>query len=302
VLQLEHKLTDLRSRFPGRKVEINTVHFTERPGHAHQIADAILAKEAREQRGIEHLVVGCGGDGTANEICRAFVMADEALLDRIKLLRLPLGTGNDVADARTFDEAYDLILGDQRTERTGAVAVTVADGRVHWAFNIASVGFDAYIADLTNRFKRVIPGEAYKALVNIGTLFYGQVVHPQAMDIRLFDGRLETEVKGMVPSMVVVGASGHRTYGGHMPVLPGDENVCIVDGMSIMRKIAQKKLFYLGTHGELPEVSFHRADRVDIDYRNRIPLQLDGEIVWLEPKDFPLSLRVVRAKIKILKR
>ena len=61
---------------PGRRVEINTVHFTERPGHAHQIADAILAKEARERRGIEHLVVGCGGDGTANEICRAFVTAD----------------------------------------------------------------------------------------------------------------------------------------------------------------------------------------------------------------------------------
>ena len=302
VFALEHKLQDLRSRYPGRRVEINTVHFTQRAGHAHQIADAILAKEARERRGIEHLVVVCGGDGTANEICRAFVMADEALLDRVKLLRLPLGTGNDAADAQTFDEAYDLILGDQRTVRTGAVAVTVADGRVHWAFNIASVGFDAYIADLTNRFKRVIPGEAYKALVNIGTLFYSQVVHPQAMDIHLFDGRLETEVKGMVPSMVVVGASGHRTYGGHMPVLPGDENVCIVDGMSIMRKIAQKRLFYLGTHGELPEVSFHRADRVDIDYRGRIPLNLDGEIVWLEPKDFPLSLRVVRAKIKTLTR
>jgi len=302
VFELEHKLQDLRSRYPGRRVEINTVHFTERPGHAHQIADAILAKEARERRGIEHLVVGCGGDGTANEICRAFVTADDALLERIKLLRLPLGTGNDAADAATFDEAYDLILGDQRTVRTGAVAVTVADGTVYWAFNIASIGFDAYIADLTNRFKRLIPGQAYKALVNLGTLFYGQVVHPGPMDIHLFDGRLETEVKGMVPSMVVVGASGHRTYGGHMPVLPGDENVCIVDGMSILRKIAQKKLFYLGTHGELPEVSFHRADRVDIDYRGSIPLNLDGEIAWLAEKDFPLNLKVVHPRIKVLRR
>jgi diacylglycerol kinase family enzyme len=302
VFELEHKLQDLRRRDPGRRVEINTVHFTERPGHAHQIADAILAKEARERRGIEHLVIGCGGDGTANEICRAFVTADDSQLDRIKLLRLPLGTGNDTADARTFDEAYDLILGDQHTARTGAVAVTVADGTVYWAFNIASVGFDAYIADLTNRFKRMIPGQAYKALVNIGTLFYGQVVHPQPMGIRLFDGRRETGVKGMTPSMVVVGASGHRTYGGHMPVLPGDDNVCIVDAMSIVRKIQQKKLFYLGTHGELPEVRFHRADRVDIDYPSRLPLQLDGEIVWLEPKDFPLSLRLVNAKIKVLKR
>ena len=302
VFELERKLQDLRSRFPGRRVEINMVHFTERPGHAHQIADAILEKEARERRGIEHLVVGCGGDGTANEICRALVMADDALLERIKLLRLPLGTGNDAADAQTFEQAYELILGDQRTARTGAVAATVADGTVYWSFNIASVGFDAYIADLTNRFKRIIPGQAYKALVNIGTLFYGQVVHPQPMDIHLHDGRLQTEVKGIVPSMIVVGASGHRTYGGHMPVLPGDENVCIVDGMSIMRKIAQKKRFYLGAHGELPEVTFHRADRVDIEYRGRLPLNLDGEIVWLDGKDFPLNFRVVNPKIKVLRR
>jgi diacylglycerol kinase family enzyme len=302
VLELEHRLQDLRGRFPGRHVEINTVHFTERPGHAHQIADAILAKEARERRGVEHLVVGCGGDGTANEICRAFVGADKALLDRLRLLRLPLGTGNDVADARTFDEAYELILGEQHAVQSGAVAVTVADGRVYWAFNIASVGFDAYIADLTNRFKRLIPGQAYKALVNLGTLFYGQVVHPGPMDVRLHDGRHETLVKGMVPSMVVVGTSGHRTYGGHMPVLPGDENVCIVDGMGILRKIQQKKLFYNGTHGELPEVSFHRADRVEIGYGGRIPLQLDGEIVHLEPGDFPLALRVIDAGIKVLRR
>lgn len=303
VFELEHKLQNLRSRYPGRRVEINTVHFTERPGHAHQIADAILEKEARERRGIEHLVIGCGGDGTANEICRSLITANDSLLARIKLLRLPLGTGNDAADAQTFEEAYELILGDQsRTERTGAVAVTVADGTIYWAFNIASVGFDAYIADLTNRFKRAIPGQAYKVLVNVGTLFYRPVVHPQPMDIRLFDGRLETEVKGMVPSMVVVGASGHRTYGGHMPVLPGDENVCLIDAMSIMRKLAQKRLFYLGRHGELPEVTFHRADRVDIEYRSRIPLNLDGEIVWLEAKDFPLSFRVVSPKIRVLRR
>jgi diacylglycerol kinase family enzyme len=182
------------------------------------------------------------------------------------------------------------------------VAVTVADGTVYWAFNIASVGLDAYIADLTNRFKRAIPGQAYKLVVNVGTLFYGQVVHPQPMDIRLSDGGKRLEVKGMVPSMVVVGASGHRSYGGHMPVLPGDENVCIIDAMSIMRKLAQKKLFYLGRHGELPEVQFHHADRVDIDYRGSIPLQLDGEIVWLESKDFPLSLQVAHPKIKVLKR
>ena len=302
ILELERELNVLRQRYPGRRVEVNRIHFTEHPGHAHQIADGILAREAREASGIAHLIIACGGDGTSNEICSALVLADHWLLDRVKLLRLPLGSGNDAADAATFGQAYQLILGDQRPTLTGAIAIAMGDGTTRHAFNVASVGLDAFITDLTNRFKRAIPGQAYKALVNLGSLFYEQAVHPGPMDVRITRDARQVEVKGIVPSMVIVGASGHRTYGGHMPVLPGDENVCIVDGMSIMRKIAQKRLFYLGTHGELPEVSFHRADRVDIDYRGRIPLNLDGEIVWLEPKDFPLSLRVVRAKIKTLTR
>jgi diacylglycerol kinase family enzyme len=301
VMELERKLEELRSHPPGRRVEINTMHFTERPGHAHQIADGILAHEARENSGIEHLIIGCGGDGTSNEICSALVLADESLLERVKLLRLPLGTGNDSADAPTFAQAYELILGDQQTRLTGALAVVLGDGTVRHAFNIASVGVDAYIADLTNRFKRAIPGQAYKMLVNVGSLFYDQVVHPGPMDVRIIRNGDQVDLKGIVPSMVVVGTSGHRTYGGHMPVLPGDENVCLVDAMSIWRKITQKKLFYVGRHGELPEVRFFTGDRVDIEYHGRMPLQLDGELVWLSAADFPVSLQVLPPRIKILR-
>ena len=37
-------------RAPRRKVEINTVHFTERPGHARHITEAILAEEGGSRR------------------------------------------------------------------------------------------------------------------------------------------------------------------------------------------------------------------------------------------------------------
>ncbi|HUJ75582.1 MAG TPA: acylglycerol kinase family protein, partial [bacterium] len=119
--ELEQRLEDLRARSPRRRVEINTVHFTERPGHARTITEQILDREARNASGIERLLIGCGGDGTANEICSALVAADGGLLERLKLLRLPLGTGNDMADAPTFTEAYDLILGTQATAMTGAL-------------------------------------------------------------------------------------------------------------------------------------------------------------------------------------
>ncbi len=301
ILELEARLEELRSRFPRRKVEINTVHFTEHAGHARKITEDILNDEERASSGLEHLLIGCGGDGTSNEICSTLVEAGTDVLTRLKLLRLPLGSGNDVADTHTFGDAYELILGSQHTEKTGALRISIRGKASRYSFNIGSVGLDAYIAELTNRFKRAIPGHAYKALVDIGTLFYEQRVPPKPMDVRLSGSGGEVTIKGLIPSMVVVGISGGRTYGGHMKVLPGTENVCVVDRMTIPEKIKNKKLFYVGRHGELPQVKFYTAHTVVIDYHGRIPLQLDGEIAWLTESDFPLTMEVLPPMIKVLR-
>ena len=300
IKELERRLSELRSRFPRREVEINT-HFTERPGHARRIAEQVLEKEEQSRSGMEHLLIGCGGDGTSNEICSALVEVESSVLDRLKLLRLPLGTGNDAADATTFSQAYDLILGPQRTVKTGALHVTTRSGASLYSFNIGSVGLDAYIVGLTNRFKRAIPGQAYKVMVDLGSLLYEQRVKPGRMDISLWSDETETRVEGFVPSMVVVGISGTRTYGGHMPVLPGPQNVCLVERMGVMKKVRSKKLFFQGLHGELPEVRFFTADHIEIRYQGAIPLQLDGELTWLRSADFPLSFRVLTPRINVLR-
>jgi len=300
--ELEQRLEDLRTRSHRRKVEINTIHFTERPGHARTITEQILEKEEKSPSGIERLLIGCGGDGTANEICSALVRAGTPLLARVKLLRLPLGTGNDMADAPTFTEAYDLILGNLATATTGALRVGANGAPVRYAFNIASIGLDAYIVELTNKLKRVIPGDAYKSVVDIASLFYEPKVKPGPVDVRLTGKNGETRVDAFVPSMVVMGVSGFRTYGGHLHVLPGVENVCLVGRMTVLEKIRNKKLFYLGGHGVLPQVSFHQADRLEIRYPGSIPMQLDGELVWLGPKDFPVIMEVLPPRIKVLKR
>ncbi len=301
ILDLEQRLAELRRRSPRRRVEINEVRFTERAGHARRITEEILNREERVSSGIEHLLIACGGDGTSNEICTSLMEADTGLLDRLKLLRLPLGSGNDVADARTFGNAYELILGSQHTVRTGALRVAGAEGAPRYSFNIGSLGLDAYITDLTNRFKRAIPGQAYKAMVDIGSLFYEQSVKPAPMDITIRRAGAATHLRSFLPSMVVVGISGGRTYGSHMPVLPGSENVCLVASLSTWEKIANKKLFYKGRHGELPCVSFYHADQVEIDYAARIPMQLDGEVSWLSGSDFPLTLTVLEPRIRVLR-
>jgi diacylglycerol kinase family enzyme len=300
IAELELKLAELRQRAPRRKVEINTVHFTEHPGHARLITEKILDDESRTASGIERLLIGCGGDGTSNEICTALVGADTRILDQMKLLRLPLGTGNDVADAPTFSLAYDLILGSKEGTKTGALRVTTAGAPPRYSFNIGSIGIDAYVDGLTNNFKRVIPGDAYKLLVDIGSLFYERRIKPQPMDIRITGDAGVTRIDAFVPSMVVMGISGGRTYGGHIPVLPGSENICVIGSMTLMEKIRNKKLIFVGRHGELSQTRFFTASRMDIEYTSRIPMQLDGEFAWLTAADFPLSMEVLAPRIKVL--
>lgn len=301
ILDLERRLSELRLRSPRRRVEVNPVRFTEHPGHARGITDEVLDREERVSSGIEHLLIACGGDGTSNEICTSLMDAGRGLLDRLKLLRLPLGTGNDVADANTFGEAYELILGSQHTTKVGALRVRGPTGQPRYSFNIGSVGIDAYIADLTNRFKRAMPGQAYKAMVDVGSLFYEWRVRPRPMDIILSKGGERTRLGSLLPTMVVVGASGRRTYGSHMQVLPGAENVCVVGALSTWGKIVNKRLFFEGRHGELPVVSFYSAERVEIAYDGTIPIQLDGEAAWLSAGDFPLAFEVLDPRIRVLK-
>ena len=147
----------------------------------------------------------------------------------------------------------------------------------------------------------MIPGDAYKSLVDFGSLFYTQRVKQLPMNIGIHSDTGDTRIDSLVPSMVVMGISGGRTYGGHLPVLPADDNVCIVGRMNVMAKIRNKKLFYKGRHGELPEVSFYKAASVVIEYAGSIPMQLDGEIVELTARDFPVRMEVLSPRIKVLR-
>jgi diacylglycerol kinase family enzyme len=163
------------------------------------------------------------------------------------------------------------------------------------------MGIDAYIADLSNKFKRIIPGDAYLALVDAGVLFYNHRAKPTAMEISMQSRDKEINKPAFIPSMVIFGTSGHRVYGKGKLILPGDENVCIVDSMSLLRKMKTKKLFYSGRHTTLPEVHFFHAESMQISYSGNIPMQLDGESYWLNKDHFPLTLKLLPPKIKVLR-
>ena len=302
IVDLEHQISRLRNDYPERKVEINRVHFTEYSGHARIIAEQIVQDEARRGSESGRLIVAAGGDGTSNEICSTLYQAEESIAERIRLIRFPLGTGNDNTDAQSFEEAYRLILGNQESVRAGALRITVGGGRSFYAFNIASVGLDAYIAALTNFFKRIVPGDAYKLMVDIGTLFYESRYRPGEIDVTLTKGGNQVERVHRSATLIAVGVSGRRTYGGGMRVLPGEANVCLIDAMGLFKKLRSKGLLFAGEHGTMEETHFYQADKVHIEYSaGCLPMQTDGEQVVLNPQHFPVCMEVLKPKINVVR-
>lgn len=301
---IERRLQTLQTRHNKKKIEIDNVHITEYAGHERKIVENILEQEQKRTYDAERLIVAAGGDGMSNHVCSTLLFADQRVLRRIKVLRFPLGTGNDSADAKTFADAYDLILGNQSTKRISAVEIVTGKpterSMVH-AFNVVSLGLDAYITLLTNYFKRLVPGGTYRIMVDFGTLFYGAKYHPGEFDIAMWQGNHPLTRTRQKITMLVMGASGMRTYGGRIPVLPSQENVCLVDEMGVVDQLRNKRVFYQGKHDLLPQVGFYSADNVVIDYTGgRIPMQIDGEDYELTETHFPISMKTIQTPIRVV--
>ena len=101
--------------------------------------------------------------------------------------------------------------------------------------------------------------------------------------------------------LMLMGASGYRTYGSNQKILPDDNNVCGVREMALLRKLQLKNGFKTGKHCHYPETILCKADKIVIYYGERILLQLDGEARLLYPADFPLTMELTEPFITVIK-
>lgn len=285
---------------------------TTGPGHAGKIMEALVGEiQADLDSGTNaagtpfHLIITAGGDGTSLEALSVLFYASPEVRSNCVVLRLPMGTGNDGADAMELDQALDLLIVPTRMEYAGALRLnTVTPGKGPFlAFNILSVGLDAFVTHMTNKMKGWLPGDSYKFWVDIAALFYDKIYRIGPMEIRTFDegGRQQRSFRQDV-LLLAVGESGHRTYGSRKKILPDDRNVCILRQMSLYRKITLKELFNTGDHVDKPEALLFNAGRIEFQGLYPILAQMDGETVLLEPEDFPASIELTGKHIPVLKR
>jgi diacylglycerol kinase family enzyme len=274
---------------------------TAGPGHAGRIVEALAAKPDRSGR--LHLVITAGGDGTSLEALTALYRAGKAARSRFIILRLPMGTGNDGADAWELDKALDRLIYPTAIDYARALRLTTATpGKGPFlAFNILSVGIDAFITHMTNKTKGKLPGDSYKLWVDLASLLYDLVYTVGPLEVRALDGRGRETAAFTEPLLLLaVGVSGRRTYGSHKWILPDERNVCAVRQMPLFRKLALKGLFLTGKHIYKPESKLFNARKVSFRGEYPILAQMDGEAVLLQPADFPASIELTEPAIPLL--
>ena len=286
---------------------------TRSPKHAGTISRSLLDEAAIKPRAEWLIILACG-DGTSHEFLDELSRAPRELAARFTVLRLPMGTGNDGSDGRELPDSLSRLIGFGRIDEQVAIRMIPAPGGPaskrapggEWrAFNIASMGVDAYITHMTNQLKSKLPGDSYKLWLDLATVLYDLSYPSGQMEIRGFDARgAATATHSGKFLLAAMGISGWRTYGSNKPILPDEDNVCLIRQMSLLRKLILKGPIAAGHHRGLPEAELFSADALEISYSHPILMQTDGETQSLVAEDFPFRMErtgpVIRHIARIL--
>ena len=310
------------------------IFSTEYAGHAKDLTKSVIAQLiATDEPDAESLIVTAGGDGTSLEVQTALYKEamqgpkhHDVIANHITILRLPLGTGNDGTDGHKIEETIELLKGgllfaNERAvriypekEHSEADILASADGKdpakygdpsflpPWYAFNIASIGLDAYVVYMTNTVKKKLPGNFYHICVPLSGFTYDKAFPVGPARIELFgQGDEKIDELNIPITLLAFGASGYRVYGGGHKVLPDENNLCIAPKITLWTLIKENHRFVDGSFKGTPIASLHTAEKVRFSYDKPILMQCDGETVMLTPAHFPIIMELTDPCLRVLK-
>lgn len=310
-----------------RDITVDVVETTGAEGTTDSVKRIIKLASMPENYAREYLLITAGGDGTALEVQSALVHIAlslgseyaDVVSNRVTVLRLPFGTGNDGSDARDLADCLRLFTEPAHFAMQPAIEVTctpsfVADKKklgyasLHasppwYAFNIASLGIDAYITHMTNKTKKIFPGNFYKIWIDLACLFYSNKFPSKDASVTVYDKDDKPCATVTLPLLfVLLGVSGHRTYGSNQKILPDERNVCITQNMGLIQKMLLKKQFTSGKHATCNKTHLFAGEKIVINYNEAILAQMDGEVHYIDKDAFPLTMKKTKPIIRIIER
>ncbi len=256
--------------------------FSEYARHAIDITKKAIAAGYRD-------FIAVGGDGTFNEVVNGFFMQQEVDVQELKIGVVPVGTGNDWG--RMFEIPADyqkainvIIKGNTFVQDVGKISYFEGgEMKIRYFVNIAGMGFDALVAQKTNKQKAEGKSNALSYFYNLfaGLFEYKPAITDISVDGKKFSFNTFSMSVGIC-----------KFNGGGMMQLP---NAIPDDGlldMTLIKKIglgallAQLRNLYTGTFIKHPKVATFRAQNIRIQCRRKeFMMEADGESLGESPFD-----------------
>jgi YegS/Rv2252/BmrU family lipid kinase len=274
---------ELQSRWPDR-IDSRDVHFTERQGHAGEIATSAEGYD---------ILTAVGGDGTVGEVLTG-IMAHRG--PRPKLAMIPAGTCNAIGRAvgiYSLEDAVDALRGDHARKFDLIKIECQVDGRKahRYAFLGGTVGFSAG-AMAKPWMKRLLgPTVGYCLSIFLGILAY-RVPH---MTVRWDEQEFSERAWGAYAANVEwTGADSICIAPGAQPD-DGELRVVIVPSRSKLNFVAKfMPKVPSGKHVKEPGVSYFSAKKIEVDCEHPGLVEIDGDIFGTAPATFSICPRAVQ--------
>lgn len=263
--------------------------LTTEPGHA--------ARVAFEAAAGYDMVVAVGGDGTAHEVASGLLASRH---QRAAFGVIPLGTGNDVANALGVTNETTGTTALRRGETRALDVIELhchVQGRpvVRHALLFAGVGIiTESLRHTTHTVKRLF-GQRLAYPVGVLRALWRYRVRPMRV---VCDGRLFER------PFLVAAINNSERIGGGMKLAPGarmddgELNVNVVEALGRWEIIRQLHRACRGTHTTHPGVDYFPARVMSVEAEPPIEVAADGEVVGETPARFEVrakALRVVAA-------
>lgn len=262
--------------------------YTEGVGHAIE-----LAREATNN-GCQ-LLVAVGGDGTVHEVANGILLSKD--LNEATIGIISTGTGGDFIRSaginRDYMKACSSLTGTRRRLIDVGVVEYQKEGHSQRRFfvNSSGVGFDAAVAETSNRLPKFLGGTIPYI---IGLLKSLVGYKNKSVTISMGD---KTESRRILSVVVANG----RYFGGGMRVAPLadiDDGLLDVIAVGDMGKLELLKAFptiYKGTHIYHPKVKTAKTTRVGITSEEKFLVHADGEFLG----EGPVSFRLIPSALSV---
>ena len=255
--------------------------YTQKKGHASQIAEEYAKK------GYKH-IISVGGDGTLNEVVRPLVNNKDVIVGII-----PAGTGNDFIQIlgfpNRFEEEHWGIFFQQNTKD---LDVGTCNG--NYFLNGMGLGFDAEVAAQNYEGEDMVKkGGKDKYIRHIlkTLLFFKE----KRMKFLSDNGN------GYTDCFINTTSIGRRFAGGFFLTPEAIANdglldVCSIEKLSLFQRFKLLPMVPKGTHIKDKNVSYYKTANLDLQFSEKVPYHLDGELFFDQKFDIgilPGALRMI---------